>query len=103
MEHYFLNYKDNVCIGSSRAIRINNEIECREVTKKEYDEYQVKQNNKLKLLKEQQELLKWIEYYDKQVMQYNRCQRLGIEFDKDISELDNQANINQARLREINI
>jgi len=46
MEHYYLNYKDNVCIGSSRAILINDEIECREVTKQEYEEYQGQQEEK---------------------------------------------------------
>lgn len=40
MEHYYLNYKDNICIGSSRARLINDEIECREVTKEEYDAFE---------------------------------------------------------------
>lgn len=46
-------------------------------------------------------IINWFSWYDQQVAQYNRCQRLGIEFDKDINELDAQAAINQARLAEI--
>lgn len=47
------------------------------------------------------ELTEWFTYYDNQVAQYNRCQRLGIEFDKDINELDKEANQKQLRIREI--
>ena len=51
----------------------------------------------------------WLIEYDKQVAQYNRCQRLGeekckelgVEFDKDINELDNEATQKQLRIREI--
>lgn len=50
---------------------------------------------------EMKNLEKWFENYDKQVSQYQRCQRLGIEFDRDINELDIQAKINQERIREI--
>ena len=46
-------------------------------------------------------LYKWFEEYDNQVKQYNRCQRLGIEYDKDIKELDNQARVNADRITEI--
>ena len=53
----------------------------------------------------EQELLElhdWLDnYYDSQVKQYQRCQRLGIEFDKNIVELDNQAKSYQERIREI--
>lgn len=52
----------------------------------------------------QEELLElntWFEEYDNQVKQYQRCVRLGIEFDKDINELDNQAKSKQERIREI--
>lgn len=47
------------------------------------------------------ELENWFNEYDNQVKQYSRCQRLGIEFDKDITELDNQAKINAERITEI--
>jgi hypothetical protein len=53
------------------------------------------------LQKELTELYSWFDEYDNQVKQYNRCQRLGIEFDKDINELDNQAKVNQDRIAEI--
>ena len=29
-------------------------------------------------------LIQWFEEYDNQVKQYQRCQRLGIEYDRDI-------------------
>lgn len=51
--------------------------------------------------KELQILLNWFEEYDNQVRQYQRCQRLGIEFDKDINKLDNQAKENSARITEL--
>lgn len=46
-------------------------------------------------------LYSWFEEYDNQVKQYERCQRLGIEFDKNIEELDAQATTNQKRIAEI--
>ena len=45
------------------------------------------------------EIRTWFEEYDNQVKQYERCVRLGIEFDKDIVELDNQAKTYQEELR----
>ena len=45
------------------------------------------------------EIRTWFEEYDNQVKQYERCVRLGIEFDKDIVELDNQAKAYQEELR----
>lgn len=56
---------------------------------------------KISLSKELKELLNWFNEYDNQVKQYLRCVRLGIEFDKNIADLDNQAKINQARISEI--
>ena len=55
------------------------------------------------LQKELTELELWFNWYDNQVAQYNRCQRLGIGFDKDINELDNQAKVNQERIAELRI
>ena len=46
-------------------------------------------------------LYAWFEEYDNQVKQYNRCQRLGIAYDKDIKQLDNQAKVNADRITEI--
>ena len=53
------------------------------------------------LQKELQEIGTWFIEYDNQVRQYSRCQRLNMTFDKDINELDNQAKVNQERIREI--
>lgn len=54
-------------------------------------------------LKEQRiaEIKTWFAEYDNQVKQYQRCVRLGLEFDKDIVELDNQAKVYQEELREL--
>ena len=57
--------------------------------------------NSIELRKERILLKTWFEEYDNQVKQYQRCLRLGIDYDKDIVKLDNQAKINQERLREI--
>lgn len=57
--------------------------------------------NEQKLMSELNNLLYWFEEYDNQVKQYNRCQRMGIAYDKDIEELDNQAKINAERITEI--
>lgn len=53
------------------------------------------------LQKELKDLMFWFDEYDNQVKQYTRCQRLGIEFDNDINELDNQAQLNAQRISEI--
>ena len=64
------------------------------------EKYNVRKN-KYKLQKELLEINTWFKEYDNQIKQYERCVRLGIEFDKDINELDNQAKLNQERIREI--
>ena len=48
--------------------------------------------------KELSSLLSWFDWYDEQIMQYHRSQRLNVEFDKDIEELDNQAKFNADRI-----
>ena len=47
------------------------------------------------------ELEQWFKEYDKQTIQYQRSLRLAIGFDKDITELDNQAVINANRIKEL--
>ena len=47
------------------------------------------------------EIINWFTWYDQQIAQYTRCQRLGIPFDRDIEELDAEASIKQLRLAEI--
>ena len=47
------------------------------------------------------EIKTWFDEYDNQVKQYERCVRLGIEFDKDMVELDNQAQIYSDELRKL--
>lgn len=47
-------------------------------------------------------LISWFnDYYDNQIKQYERCQRLGLVFDGNIKTLDNEAQNNQIRIREI--
>ena len=62
-------------------------------------EHEPTQNELLEL--ELRSLYTWFEEYDNQVKQYNRCQRLGIAYDKDIKQLDNQARANANRITEI--
>lgn len=51
------------------------------------------------------ELNKWFTYYDRQVQEYARCQRLGIEYtnalDLTLNELDNLAEEKKARINEL--
>lgn len=55
------------------------------------------------LLNELNFLYSWFEEYDNQVKQYQRSQRLGIEFDKDIATLDKEAQANAKRITEIRV
>lgn len=59
--------------------------------------------HKQELYKELNELESWFIYYDNQCSQYQRCIRLGVEFDKDINELDNKAKENAVRIKEIRL
>lgn len=51
------------------------------------------------------ELTKWFEWYDRQVQEYARCQRLGIEYTNTLgltlTELDNLAEEKKARINEL--
>ena len=47
------------------------------------------------------DLMKWFDEYDLQVKQYNRCKRLGVEFDKNIKDLDDLAVVNAKRIKEL--
>lgn len=55
------------------------------------------------LLNELNFLYSWFEEYDNQVKQYERSQRLGVEFDKDIAKLDKEAQANAKRITEIRL
>lgn len=52
-------------------------------------------------IEELHQLHDWFEWYDNQIMQYQRTVRLGETFDQDIVQLDNQAKINQLRIRNL--
>ncbi len=45
------------------------------------------------------ELMAWFEQYDRQVMEYQRCIRLGQAYDRDIDKLDQEAMEKQQRIR----
>lgn len=62
---------------------------------------EIKNKRIIELNCELQNFLSWFEEYDNQVKQYERSQRLGEEFDKDINELDKQAKENAKRISEI--
>ena len=47
------------------------------------------------------EIENWFAWYDTQCMQYQRSIRLGVEFDKNIDELDAEAVTNAARIKEL--
>lgn len=69
-----------------------------------YQKYLDKQNiNKeiSELQKEINEINVWFEWYDGQVKQYERCVRIGEEFDLDMSELDSKAKENQLKIRNL--
>lgn len=51
--------------------------------------------------KETDALYAWFAWYDRQLMQYQRAQRLGEGFGGDVALLDRQAKQKQARLREL--
>ena len=50
-------------------------------------------------------LIEWFEWYDRQVQEYARCQRLGIEYTNTLgltlTELDNLAEEKKARINEL--
>ena len=77
------------------------EAEPDEQNRRRFKIVEVKFSERDLLQHELSNLYAWFEEYDNQVKQYNRCQRLGIEYDKDIEELDNQAKINADRITEI--
>ena len=68
---------------------------------KEIKETWVKYTQQELYANELYDLMKWFDEYDLQVKQYNRCQRLGVEFDKDIKELDDLAVVNAKRIKEL--
>lgn len=55
-----------------------------------------------KLREEESEIIKWYIYYDRQVQEYNRCQRLGLYFSNNenltIENLDILAEEKKSRL-----
>lgn len=66
-----------------------------------YNEDIAKQEEASAKYQEISELETWFVYYDKQVSEYERDVRLGQTYDKDLEELDKQAEINKARLKEL--
>lgn len=72
-----------------------------------YDEFEdiqvyIPYTEKELLQRELYNLEDWfVNYYDIQVKQYERCQRRGKQFDKDIGKLDEEADKNASRISEI--
>lgn len=46
-------------------------------------------------------LTKWFEWYDTQIIQYERSKRLGIAFNNDITSLDTLALVNANKLKKL--
>ncbi len=58
--------------------------------------------NRLNSYKEEiDELKRWFEWYDTQVMQHSRFIRLNMESNINLDELDQQAVINASRIKEL--
>lgn len=68
--------------------------------RKKTNEEKLQLNNE-KLRVELKELHDWFRYYDIEVIQYNRCMRLGEIYDNNILELDRKSKINAKRITEI--
>lgn len=62
-------------------------------------EHEITEKERLEM--ELYDLYAWFDEYDNQVKQYQRCERLSVSYDKDIDQLDNQAQENQQRIAEI--
>lgn len=77
---YYLHYKDNQVVGCGQIEIISNEIECREVTQEEYEEYeqQIEQERERKdnLYNQIQELKIQLQKYKEDVEQ---VELFGIE------------------------
>jgi len=87
-------YEKTLCCEFGKCWRVENgELESQVYNENDYNKS--KNENEIHFLKD------WFKEYDLQVSQYNRCQRLGINFDKDINDLDNQAKINSIRIKEL--
>lgn len=53
-------------------------------------------NRQWELERQINEIEQWFTWYDQQVVQYTRSQRLGLEFNRSMYELDTQAQANAA-------
>ncbi|WP_294468399.1 DUF2977 domain-containing protein [uncultured Anaerofustis sp.] len=61
----------------------------------------IQRQHRKDLIMELEELYLWFEEYDNQIKQFNRCSRMGISYDRDITKLDSEAKSKQLRIREI--
>ena len=59
------------------------------------------ENNLEELENELYQLVSWFEWYDTQVMQHSRFIRLNMESNINLDELDQQAVIKAARIKEL--
>ncbi len=100
-EQFHYEYKDYPSGGRDRIKVVDVAYEPAKPETYEYEDIQVYVLFTEEELKQNRirELKTWFEEYDNQVKQYQRCVRLGIKFDKDIVELDNQAKAYQEELR----
>lgn len=59
------------------------------------------ENNIEELENELYQLVRWFEWYDTQIMQHSRFIRLNMESNINLNELDQQAVIKAARIKEL--
>ena len=104
VEKYFLIYKDNIIIGSSRARLINDEIECREVSKEEFETYEEERQaqfervknlqNQIQELKQQlqkyKEDVEQVELFDMEREDYEEKKSRCVEIIERLREFENQ-------------
>ena len=67
----------------------------------DFEVFQYPPTEKEILQQELNELEKWFEWYDTQVLQYERSLRIGVSFDKDINLLDKEAQEKAKRIKEL--
>lgn len=100
---FYLHYRNGNVVGYSTCPCFGDDFECVKVDEQTYLNHLDQEKQKDDLRDELNQLTNWFTDYDVQVSQYTRCQRLGVEFDKNINELDAQAVINAKRIKELRV
>lgn len=100
MRHYYKLKNGNGILSLKEKVENKNYIE---ITKQEFESLRPKQPVANPNEKEMSEIEMWFARYDMLCNQYARQVRLGMETDIDIAELDAEAQIKAARLKELKL